>query len=58
MSYDDTLHYVREIFLKNRLDVLLKPIVGKLSGKNAPQIKLNDGNTCARTILLSQVTGP
>ena len=42
MSYDDTPYYEREIFLKNRLDVLFKPIVGKLSGKNAPQIKLND----------------
>jgi hypothetical protein len=42
MSYDDTPHYEREIFLKTRLDVLLKPIVGKLSGKNAPQIKLNN----------------
>jgi hypothetical protein len=42
MSYDDRPHYEREIFLKNHLGVLLKPIVGKLSGKNAPQIKLND----------------
>lgn len=42
MSYDDTPFYERETFLKNRLDALLKPIVGKLSGKNAPQIKLND----------------
>src|SRR5215467_14030390 len=37
----DTRHE-REIFLKTRLDVLLKPIAGKLSEKNAPQIKLND----------------
>ena len=37
-----TPSYEREIFLKTRLDVLLKPIVGKLSEKNAPQIKLND----------------
>jgi hypothetical protein len=49
MSYDDTPHYEREIFLKNRLDVLLKPIVGKLSGKNAPQIKLND--TCSLLVI-------
>jgi hypothetical protein len=42
MSYDDKPHYERENFLKNHLGVLLKPIVGKLSGKNAPQIKLND----------------
>jgi hypothetical protein len=34
--------YERELFLKTRLDVLLKPIIGKLSGKNAPQITLND----------------
>jgi hypothetical protein len=42
MSYNDTPHYERETFLKNRLDALLKPIVGRLSGTNAPGIKLND----------------
>lgn len=31
--------------------MLLKPIVGKLSGKNAPQIKLNDMH--ARVLLAS-----
>jgi hypothetical protein len=39
MSYDDRPHDERENFLKNHLGVLLKPIVGKLSGKNAPQIR-------------------
>ncbi len=42
MSQGVTPSYEREIFLKTRLDVLLKLIAGKLSGKNAPQIKLND----------------
>jgi len=36
MSYDDAPRYERETFLKNRLGALLKPIVGKLSGINAP----------------------
>jgi len=36
MSYDDTPHDERENFLKSRLDVLLKPAIGILSGKNAP----------------------
>jgi hypothetical protein len=42
MSYDDTPHYERENFLKSRLDVLLKPAVGILSGKNAPSYLRND----------------
>jgi hypothetical protein len=29
-------YYEREIFLKNRLNAILKPIVGKLSERNAP----------------------
>jgi len=36
MSYNDTPHYRAETFLKNRLDALLKPIVGRLYGRNAP----------------------
>jgi hypothetical protein len=37
-------HYVAEIFIKNRLDALLKPIVGINHGRNAPLIKANDKN--------------
>ncbi len=33
---------VAEIFIKNRLDALLKPIVGTNLGRNAPLIKAND----------------
>jgi hypothetical protein len=35
--------YKREIFLETRLDVLPKPIIGKLSGKDAPHIKGHTG---------------
>jgi hypothetical protein len=42
MSCDNLAHYVAEPFLKNRLDALLKPIVGKLLGRNALLIKSND----------------
>ncbi len=46
MSYDDTPYYEKENFLKNRLDVLLKPVMGKLSGKNAPSYRRNDKKLC------------
>ena len=36
MSYDDKAHYLAERFIKNRPDELLKPIVGKLSGRKRP----------------------
>ena len=36
MSYNDTAHYVAEIFIKKRLDALLGPIVGINHGRNAP----------------------
>ncbi len=36
MSYDDRPLYERETFLKNRLEALLKPVMGILSGRNAP----------------------
>jgi hypothetical protein len=36
MRQDDTPDYEREIFLKNRLDALLRLIVGKFYDKNAP----------------------
>src|SRR5713226_1640721 len=49
MSYDDTSHDERENFLKSRLDVLLKPAVGILSGKNAPSYLRNDNQLEAVT---------
>lgn len=42
MSYNDLAFYVAETFLKNRLVALFKPIVGKLSDRNAPLIKSDD----------------
>jgi hypothetical protein len=47
MSYDDTPHYVREALLKNRLDALLKPVVGILPERNAPSYLRNDTLVCA-----------
>ena len=35
-----------EIFIKNHLDALLKPIVGMNHGRNAPLIKANDTGLC------------
>jgi hypothetical protein len=42
MSYDNTPDYERENFLKNRLDALLRLIVGKFYDKNAPGYRRND----------------
>jgi len=42
MSYDVAPFYGFTIFLKNRLDAPLKPIMGILSERNAPGITLND----------------
>ena len=36
MNYDNLAHYVAEIFIKNRLDGLLGPIVGIKHGRKAP----------------------
>ena len=45
MSYNDMAYYVAEIFIKNRLDALLGPIMGKLSVGNAPLIKAKDSES-------------
>jgi len=37
---------VAEIFIKNRLDALLGPIIGKLSVGNAPLIKAKGSQAC------------
>jgi hypothetical protein len=42
MSYNVTPHYARELLLKNRLDELLKPLMGKFSERNAPGYLRND----------------
>jgi hypothetical protein len=42
MSYDVTPFYGFATFSQNRLDALLRLIVGNLSGINAPTITLND----------------
>ncbi len=42
MSYDDEAHYMAETFIKNRLKAHVKPIVGILSGRNAPGYWTND----------------
>ena len=42
MSYDDTPPYEAGTFPKNRLDALLKPIVGILSDRNAPSYLRDD----------------
>jgi hypothetical protein len=42
MSYDVTPFYGFATFSQNRLDALLRLIVGNLSGKNTPRITLND----------------
>ncbi len=34
--------YVRRTWLRNRLEALLKPIIGKFYDTNAPGIRLND----------------
>ncbi len=55
MSCDDTPHYEREIFLKNHLEALLKPVVGILSGRNAPSYLRNDrqhGEICVEIVVM------
>src|SRR5260370_480004 len=42
MSYNDMPHYEAETFIKNRLDEPLKPIVGRLYGRNAPGYLIDD----------------
>jgi hypothetical protein len=52
MSYKDRAHYVAETFIENRPDALLKPIMGKLFGGNAPGYQTDDSlwiPTLART---------
>jgi hypothetical protein len=39
MRYNASAHYVAETFIKNHLDGLLKPIIGKLPGKNGHDIR-------------------
>jgi hypothetical protein len=52
MSYNDKACYVAEHCIKNRLEALLKPIVGMLSGRNAPLIVTNDKKAgCLATCL-------
>jgi hypothetical protein len=36
MSYDDKAHYLAETLIKNRLDALLRPIVGINHGRKWP----------------------
>jgi len=44
MSYKDRAHDVAETFIENRPDALLKPIMGKLFGGNAPgYLRIPDG---------------
>jgi len=63
MSYKDRVHYVAETFIENRPDALLKPIMGKLFGGNAPGYQTDDkyllilsfyGDNLWITCLLSQ----
>jgi len=44
MREDDTPGYERETFLKNRLDALVRLLVGKFYDKNAPGYRRNDSN--------------
>ncbi len=39
MRYNASVHYVAETFIKNHSDGLLKPIIGKLPGKNGHDIR-------------------
>ena len=46
MSYKDRVHDVAETFIENRPDALLKPIMGKLFGGNAPGYQTDDKYLC------------